>query len=202
MSAEAHAFIVKEAVEYGLDKAILLQHIRFWINQNEGKDTHEHDNKVWMFQSASDMAKHYPYWSRQKISRLLREMEDDELIVSGNFNKVGYDQTKWYTIQCSELNNRKLYNNQPIPYTKQDTKTDTIFDECWAMYGRKGNKKTSLRYWTKLSEEDKLCIQDKIIPYIQSREYKFRKDFQGYINPANRIWEDQVEQTKVERISI
>ena len=70
------------------------------------------------------------------------------------------------------------------------------------MYGRKGNKKTSLRYWTKLSEEDKLCIQDKIIPYIQSREYKFRKDFQGYINPANRIWEDQVEQTKVERISI
>ena len=102
MSAEAHAFIVKEAVEYGLDKAILLQHIRFWINQNEGKDTHEHDNKVWMFQSASDMAKHYPYWSRQKISRLLREMEDDELIVSGNFNKVGYDQTKWYTIQCSE----------------------------------------------------------------------------------------------------
>ena len=202
MSAEAHAFIGKEAVEYGLDKAILLQHIRFWINQNEGKDTHEHNNKVWMFQSASDMAKHYPYWSRQKISRLLREMEDDELIISGNFNKLGYDQTKWYTIQCSELNNRKLYNKQPIPDTKQDTKTDTLFDECWAMYGRKGNKKTSLRYWSKLSKEDKLSIQDKIIPYIQSREYKFRKDFQGYINPANRIWEDQVEQTKVERMSI
>jgi|TARA_R100000479_G_scaffold149861_1_gene85429 hypothetical protein len=202
MSAEAHAFIVKEAVEYGLDKAILLQHIRFWINQNEGKDTHEHDDKVWMFQSASDMARHYPYWSRQKISRLLREMEEQGLIISGNFNKVGYDQTKWYTIQCSELNNRKLNNKQPIPYTKQDTKTDTLFDECWAMYGRKGNRKTALRYWSKLSEEDKLAIQDKIIPYIQSREYKFRKDFQGWINPANRIWEDQVEQTKVERISI
>ena len=202
MSAEAHAFIVKEAVEYGLDKAILLQHIRFWINQNEGKDTHEHDDKVWMFQSASDMARHYPYWSRQKISRLLREMEEQGLIISGNFNKLGYDQTKWYTIQCSELNNRKLNNKQPIPYTKQDTKTDTLFDECWAMYGRKGNRKTALRYWSKLSEEDKLAIQDKIIPYIQSREYKFRKDFQGWINPANRIWEDQVEQTKVERISI
>ena len=202
MSAEAHAFIVKEAVEYGLDKAILLQHIRFWINQNEGKDTHEHDDKVWMFQSASDMARHYPYWSRQKISRLLREMEEQGLIISGNFNKVGYDQTKWYTIHCSELNNRKLNNKQPIPYTKQDTKTDTLFDECWAMYGRKGNRKTALRYWSKLSEEDKLAIQDKIIPYIQSREYKFRKDFQGWINPANRIWEDQVEQTKVERISI
>ena len=202
MSAEAHAFIVKEAVEYGLDKAILLQHIRVWINQNEGKDTHEHDNKVWMFQSASDMAKHYPYWSRQKISRLLREMEDDELIVSGNFNKVGYDQTKWYTIQCSELNNRKLYNKQPIPYTKQDTKTDTLFEECWILYGRKGNKQTALRYWKKLSTDDQQAVNKCIPTYIKSREYKYRKDFQGYINGVNRIWEDQVEEQTMKRISI
>jgi|TARA_Y100000289_G_scaffold57781_1_gene62459 hypothetical protein len=198
---EAHAFIVRDAVEYGLDKAILLQHIRFWINQNDGKKTHTHDNKVWMYQSASDMTKHYPYWSRQKISRLLREMEDDGLIVSGNFNKLGYDQTKWYTIQCSELNNRSFEIEQPIPYTKQDTKTDTLFDECWAMYGKKGNKKTAIRYWKKYSEEDKLSIQSKIIPYINSREYKYRKDFQGWINPTYRMWEDQIEE-KEKRISI
>ncbi|QDP67707.1 MAG: hypothetical protein Unbinned15contig1001_17 [Prokaryotic dsDNA virus sp.] len=198
---EAHAFIVRDAVEYGLDKAILLQHIRFWINQNDGKKTHTHDNKVWMYQSASDMTKHYPYWSRQKISRLLREMEDDGLIVSGNFNKLGYDQTKWYTIQCSELNNRSFEIEQPIPYTKQDTKTDILFDECWAMYGKKGNKKTAIRYWKKYSEEDKLSIQSKIIPYISSREYKYRKDFQGWINPIYRMWEDQIEE-KEKRISI
>tara|TARA_R100001086_G_scaffold229362_1_gene149204 strand:- start:3463 stop:4065 length:603 start_codon:yes stop_codon:yes gene_type:complete len=198
---EAHAFIVKDAVEFGLDKAILLQHIRFWINQNDGKKTHTHDGKVWMYQSASDMTKHYPYWSRQKISRLLRDMEDDGLIISGNFNKLGYDQTKWYTIQCSELNNRSFEIEQPIPYTKQDTKTDILFDECWAMYGRKGNKKTAIRYWKKYSEEDKLKIQSKIIPYISSREYTYRKDFQGWINPTYRMWEDQVEE-KEKRISI
>tara|TARA_Y100000401_G_scaffold47129_1_gene36256 strand:+ start:10473 stop:11075 length:603 start_codon:yes stop_codon:yes gene_type:complete len=198
---EAHAFIVKDAVEFGLDKAILLQHIRFWINQNDGKKTHTHDGKVWMYQSASDMTKHYPYWSRQKISRLLRDMEDDGLIISGNFNKLGYDQTKWYTIQCSELNNRSFEIEQPIPYTKQDTKTDILFDECWAMYGRKGNKKTAIRYWKKYSEEDKLKIQSKIIPYISSREYTYRKDFQGWINPTYRMWEDQIEE-KEKRISI
>jgi hypothetical protein len=198
---EAHAFIVKDAVEFGLDKAILLQHIRFWINQNDGKKTHTHDGKVWMYQSASDMTKHYPYWSRQKISRLLRDMENDGLIISGNFNKLGYDQTKWYTIQCSELNNRSFEIEQPIPYTKQDTKTDILFDECWAMYGRKGNKKTAIRYWKKYSEEDKLKIQSKIIPYISSREYTYRKDFQGWINPTYRMWEDQVEE-KEKRISI
>ena len=202
MGNDAHAFIVDDAVEYGLDKAILLQHIRFWIHQNEGKKSHTHDNKVWMFQSAADMAKHYPYWSRQKISRLLREMEEQGLIISGNFNKLGYDQTKWYTLQCSKLNNRKFESKQPIPNTKQDIKTDTLFEECWVMYGRKGNKQTALRYWKKLSTDDQQAVNKCIPAYIKSREYKYRKDFQGYINGVNRIWEDQVEEQTMKRISI
>ena len=134
MGNEAHAFIVEEAVEYGVEKAILLQHIRFWCNQNKNKDTHYHDGKVWMYQSVSDMRKHYPYWSGQKIGRLLRDMESNRLIISGNFNKIGYDQTKWYSlnVQCSDLNNGELKNEQPIPDTKPDTKTYTMFEECWA----------------------------------------------------------------------
>tara|TARA_X000001388_G_C2226667_1_gene121403 strand:+ start:1133 stop:1738 length:606 start_codon:yes stop_codon:yes gene_type:complete len=195
MGNEAHAFVVDDAVNYGLDKAILLQHIRFWINQNQDKETHVHDGKAWMYQSAAEMAKHYPYWNRQKIARLLRDMETEGLIVSGNFNKVGYDQTKWYTLQCSELNNRISKVEQPIPYTKQDTKTNILFDECWAMYGKKGNKKTSLRYWYKLSEKDQITIQENIIPYITSREFKYRKDFQGWINPEYRRWEDELIET-------
>ena len=33
---EAHAFNVDEAQEYGVEKSILLQHLRFWCNQNDG----------------------------------------------------------------------------------------------------------------------------------------------------------------------
>lgn len=204
MGNEAHAFVVKDAVKYGLDKAILLQHIRFWINQNKNKDSHKHDGKVWMYQSAADMVRHYPYWSRQKISRLLRDMEDEGLIISGNYNKIGYDQTKWYTLnlQCSNLDNGSLNIEQPIPNTNTDTKTDTLFDECWAMYHRKGNRQTALRYWNRLTLEDKLSIQSKIIPYISSRDKKYWKDFQGWINPINRIWEDEIVKEEKGVISI
>lgn len=207
MSKEAHAFNVEEAESYGVEQAILLQHIRFWCIQNKGKDTHEHDGKVYMYQSASEMQKHYPYWSRQKIGRLLREMESSGIIISGNFNKIGYDQTKWYTlnIECSELNNGDSNIDQPIPYTKPNTKTDNkkdiLFEQVWEQYGRKGNKQTALRYWKKLPYEDKVSITEKIPAYIQSREYKFRKDFQGWINPTNRMWEDEIIIEK-ERISI
>ncbi len=202
MDKSLHGFNVDEAHKYGVEKAILLQHIRFWCVQNKGKDTHEHDGLVYMYQSAQDMHKHYPYWSRQKISRLLRDMEAEGIIKSGNFNKFAYDQTKWYTIniECSELNNRSSESEQPIPDTNTDTKTDNLFDDCWAMYGRKGNKQTALRYWKKLSLKDRYNIQDNILPYINSREYKYRKDFQGWINPTNRMWEDEIIKEEKERI--
>jgi len=196
MNKECHAFNVQEAVEYGVEKSLLLQHIRFWCNQNKDKTTHQHNNKVWMYQSASDMSHHYPYWSRQKISRLLRDMESEGLIESGNFNAIGYDQTKWYAlsdrIQCSEINIRESKTEQPIPYTKPDTETDNLFETVWIQYERKGNKQIAMRYWKKLSYEDKISITKAIPAYIGSREYKYRKDFQGWINPTNRMWEDEI----------
>ena len=205
MYNEAHAFIVEEAVKYGVEKAVLLQHIRFWCVQNEGKDTHEHDGLVYMYQSAQDMHKHYPYWSRQKISRLLRDMEAEGLIKSGNFNKVQYDQTKWYTItlECSDLNNRISKLEQPIPDTKQDTKTDTMFEECWKLYGRKGTKRQAFRYWQRLSNDDKLAILKAIPRYCDNTNYDYRKFFEGWINPTNRMWENEiVAKQSIKRMSI
>jgi hypothetical protein len=70
------------------------------------------------------------------------------------------------------------------------------------MYGRKGNKQTALRYWKKLSLKDRYNIQDNILPYINSREYKYRKDFQGWINPTNRMWEDEIIIEEKERITL
>lgn len=206
MKKHCHAFNVDEATKYGVEQAILLQHLRFWICQNVGKETHTHIGKTWMYQTASDMHNHFPYFSRQKISRLLREMENKGIIQSGNFNKSGYDQTKWYTIniECSELNNAYDKIKQPIPYNNQDNKTDSMFEECWVMYGRKGNKKMAYRYWLKLSDADKVIVKKNIPSYINSRERIYRKDFQGWINPINEIFKDEivVKEEQKERVSI
>ena len=100
----SHAFNVEEAIKYGVEKAILLQHIRFWCVQNEGKKDNLHDGRVWMYQSVEDMHKHYPYWSTHKLHRMLKSMEDEGLILSGNYNKIGYDRTKWYSINLHSAN--------------------------------------------------------------------------------------------------
>ena len=77
------------------------------------------------------------------------------------------------------------------------------FEQVWILYQRKGNKQTALRYWKKLSQKDKEAIKAKIPSYVNTTpELRFRKDFQGWINPSNRIWENQIvpnEQTSVEK---
>ncbi|MFW0778508.1 MAG: hypothetical protein ACN2B6_12405 [Rickettsiales bacterium] len=67
------------------------------------------------------------------------------------------------------------------------------FEEVWELYGRKGNKISAFKYWQKLSEKDQTLIKERIPEYVAScSEKKFQKDFQGWINPAKRRWEDEV----------
>ena len=86
-----------------------------------------------------------------------------------------------------------LSDKENSPRVLNDEKKKEGFEDAWVLYQRKGSKKQSLRYWTRLSENDKRAIKAKIPSYVASTpEVRFRKDFQGWINPANRKWEDKL----------
>ena len=85
-----------------------------------------------------------------------------------------------------ELDTNQKKDNQKNPISEM------LFKECWRVYGCKGNKRIAKKYWDKLSEEDRANIRKCITVYIGVREYQFRKDFQGYINPQYRRWEENV----------
>lgn len=127
-----HSFTVADAKLYGVEKATILQNLRFWLEKNKANKTHIHDGYVWTYNSSKAFHELFPYLSPQKIARLLRDLEADGVIKSANYNKAGYDQTKWYTIiqdetfQCSNLNNGICKSEQPIPDSKPDIKTDNI----------------------------------------------------------------------------
>ncbi len=91
-----------------------------------------------------------------------------------------------------------LYNNT----RKNNIKLTEEFDEVWVLYGRKGNKQSALRYWLKLSDKDRTAIKAAIPSYLETRERKYRKDFSGWINPTNRMWEDELETDEVKPLEI
>ena len=98
----AHAFGVDDAKKHGVEIAVIIYHFKFWLNKNVADHNNVHDGRVWTYNSASKFADIFPYFSERKIYRLLQKMEDDGILLSSNYNKMGYDRTKWYSLNLPE----------------------------------------------------------------------------------------------------
>ena len=145
---KVHSFYLEDAKKHGVEKATLLYNIKFWLDHNKTNGKNYHDGAYWTYNSAESFAKQFPYMNAKKISRLLKELEKDGALLVGNYNKAGYDRTKWYSTPCyssfpkyekcisqkcemdfSNMSNAFLKNGQPIPDSKPDSKpvinTDT-----------------------------------------------------------------------------
>jgi len=60
-------------------------------------------------------------------------------------------------------------------------KSDSLFENCWKAYRRKGSKKKSLEYWNKLNQQEQQSVMPHIKAYVDSRDMQFQKDFERYL---------------------
>ncbi|HDP5844421.1 TPA: DnaD domain protein [Staphylococcus aureus] len=90
----------KLAEAIGLNEAIVLQQIHYWLNNSK----HKYDGKTWIFNSYPEWQKQFPFWSERTIKRTFGSLEKQNLLHVGNYNKAGFDRTKWYSINYETLN--------------------------------------------------------------------------------------------------
>ena len=93
-----HIFNVFVADKIGVNGANILQNIAFWLQRNEANEVNFYEGKYWTYNSVRSLTKIFTYLSRYQIEKALKDLEDNGYIVSGNFNKLAYDRTKWYSI--------------------------------------------------------------------------------------------------------
>ena len=93
-----HSFNTDVAERYGLQEAILLDWIVFWLVENERNERNFYEGRCWVFNSAKALAEKFHYLSPNTIQKTLKRLEDAGIIISGNFNKNKFDRTKWYSI--------------------------------------------------------------------------------------------------------
>lgn len=94
-----HSFNTAIAAKYGIDEAIIIEQLYWWIHKNECEEdeTMTNEGRVWCRSSAKGFNKYITYMSAQKIRRVLRTLEEIDIVKVGNFNKVATNQTLWYT---------------------------------------------------------------------------------------------------------
>ena len=68
---------------------------------------------------------------------------------------------------------------------------ELYFENVWAIYQRKGNKKTSKDRWDKLPNKSKLLAAAHIPQYVEATpDIQYRKNFEVYIN--KEAWNDRI----------
>jgi hypothetical protein len=93
-----HSFNVEIAIKYGVQEAIIIENIYFWIQKNKANNKHFYDGEYWTYNSVKAFNVIFPYWTERQITKILKKAEDKKLIRTGNYNEKQYDRTKWYTL--------------------------------------------------------------------------------------------------------
>jgi hypothetical protein len=128
------------ASELGVNCAILLSNIYFWVEMNEAShsELHYKDGHYWTFNAITAFEKVFDFLTKSQIRTALDKLEESGYLHSGRFNKFGADKTKWYRpsekalkVLCdkSQISERKIanqsaINHQPIPDITSNINTD------------------------------------------------------------------------------
>lgn len=163
-----HLFDVDIALRYGVNAAVLLQNLGYWIKQNEANDTNFFDGHYWTYNSRRAYRELFPYMSERQLDTAFRKLIADGLVITGNYNKVAYDRTLWYALtkkgksilhfdgmENDETSNGNRGNVRPIPNINTNINTDVNtdisaeFETLWKMYPRKIGKGKALKAYQK-----------------------------------------------------
>lgn len=87
----------------GLHEAIVVQQIHYWLVINKENENNLKDGYYWTFNSYREWQKTFDFWNARTIQRLILSLQKKGILITGNFNKLGIDQTKWYRIDYDKL---------------------------------------------------------------------------------------------------
>jgi dihydroneopterin aldolase len=131
-----HNFDTKIAKKYGVAEAVVLWNLCYWQNHNEANKKNFHEERYWTYNSVSAFSEIFEYLSKKQIERILLKLEKEKVLVSGRFNKMKIDRTKWYSVESEIM---ALHGFQPISPNgeMQTTKTSNANDKNVECNGQK-----------------------------------------------------------------
>lgn len=111
-----YTFDIMIAQKLGVNEAIIIRNIQFWIDKNKANNKHYYDGRYWTYNSISAFCEIFPFWTRDQIRYILKKLTEKEILISGNFNKNPYDKTLWYSLNDEKLAElQELESGEKLP---------------------------------------------------------------------------------------
>ena len=81
----------------------MLNNLIFWVKKNQTNGRHFNDGRTWTYNTLEAFTLQFEYWTLKQIRRILDNLEKSGVIVTGRYNKKGYDKTKWYALFSEDM---------------------------------------------------------------------------------------------------
>lgn len=107
-------FNSKIATKLGLNAAVVFQYIGEKVRDNKCNPDSYHDDRIWFKATISEMNEDLPYISCHSISKAIKTLEENDLVISKNLNKQ-CNRTMSYTFTDNAtyiLNNTLRFNTK------------------------------------------------------------------------------------------
>jgi len=92
------------ACAIGLDEAVALQQLHYWINNKSCPGRVDAQGIKWIYNTYEEWKKdNFPFWSVDKIKRIFLHLEELGLVISAQLDMHKHDATKFYRIDYDRL---------------------------------------------------------------------------------------------------
>lgn len=210
-----HHFDVEIAEKYGVLEAVILNNMQFWIKHNEANQTNFYDGYYWTYNSTKAFAEIFPYASEKQIRKALTHLIDEGILITGNYNKLSFDRTLWYTItekgkcifpvgqmEMTKKSNGNDLEGEPIPNintninsndNKKERKKQT-YEDIISQYVKNEDVILAVYDFIKMRKMIKKPLTDRALHMILKKLVGFSNDPQEQVkileNSINGCWQN------------
>jgi hypothetical protein len=88
----------------GLNEALILQQVHYWINNREEVGINYHDGRYWVYNTISNWQKrNFRFLSEATIKRTFKALRSMGIIITAFYNDNTHNRTLWYSIDYDRL---------------------------------------------------------------------------------------------------
>ena len=88
----------------GLNEAIVVQQVHYWLEINRKAKINLYDNRTWTYNTYEKWQnENFDFWSTRTVMRIFVNLFDKGIFIRGNYNKKKYDKTTWVSIDYDKL---------------------------------------------------------------------------------------------------
>ncbi len=98
-----YSFNLEAARKYGVDGAILLQGLAFWITKNRANARHFRDGRWWTYNSQEALAKLFPFWTRRQIQRIVKNLNEEGAVLTASYSQGAQHNVTWFALSDEVL---------------------------------------------------------------------------------------------------